>query len=212
MTPTADPTPLHIIMESAGNGDGISAGMAALIAAGISALIALFSASITQWFSNKRHEAELAERKADRLFDARREVASRCFQAIHSYRAKRKCPLFDGRVEALEELTTTIQENAGELAMLFRPEVSELARRIQTTGGVTQSRHSMKLSDYQETQKPIDYRWPSNRNKKESDVFQEFMVFVTETEHELNVLFRSFTEAVTKDLGTFQEPEWLRTK
>lgn len=212
MTPTADPTPLHIIMESAGSSDGISAGVAALIASGISGVVAVLTAWITQMYSNKRHEAELAERKADRLFDARREVASRCFQAIHSYSAKNKDLLFNGRVEALEELTTTIREDAGELAMLFRPEVSELARRIQTTGGVTQSRHGISYSDYRKAQIAADGEWCPQSKEIASEEYDKFRLFVEDTEDKLNVLFRSFTEAVTKDLGTFQEPEWLRTK
>lgn len=191
MTPTADPTPLHIIMESAGNSDGISAGMAALIAAGISALIALLSASITQWFSNKRHEAELAERKADRLFDARREVASRCLVAIQEYVLSASS--HETQIEASDHLRNLLTRNSGELAVLFSPELYDVILKINTSLLVARA---IQILD------EIGDDSPPETSPQNDD---ELPLNSQEHLDRLPGLFKELTEAFRRELGTYEE-------
>lgn len=84
--PTASPTPLHIIMESAGGDNGISAGWAALIAAGISGAVAVITTWLNLRHSNKEHRDDITERREERTHSMKTEVAFDVFKLLESYR------------------------------------------------------------------------------------------------------------------------------
>lgn len=207
MTPSADPTPLHVIMESTGSGDGISAGMAALIAAGISGVVAVLTAWITQMYSNKRHEAELAERKADRLFDARREIASRCLGAIEHYKASIST---SDRIEVLRQLRAALAENGGELAILFSQKLNTLVRDTNRTINIIvltrifikwRENDIRKLSELDEpTQDDL------NEIKELKARIQEKKLELKHHTQELPKQFELLKNEFSKSLGTFEEP------
>lgn len=124
MTPTADPTPLHIIMETTGGSEGISAGCAALIAASISSVAAVLTAWLTQWYSNKRHRSDLKTRHEDSLRVER-------IKALHDYNQEvTKFVRFVAGGLNVSPSTTSLLELQGRLDILFNAELVNIASRL----------------------------------------------------------------------------------
>lgn len=124
MTPTADPTPLHIIMETTGSGDGISAGMAALIAAGISGVVAIATTWLNLWHSNKRHEADLNARHEESLRGDRIEALSAYNHVITEF-----VRFVAGNLSAHPDKTALLIHQ-GQLDVLFEGELVEVSNKL----------------------------------------------------------------------------------
>lgn len=87
MTPSADPTFLHVIMESAGNSDGISAVwatvLASLIGALISGVVAVATTKANLKHSNERHTLDLKERRTERVFNTKLNTATELIESLN---------------------------------------------------------------------------------------------------------------------------------
>lgn len=86
MTPSADPTTLHVILENAGGGDGISAVWATVLASLIGALAAVVTTWLNLRHNNKKHLNEIDERKADRLFEAKLKASLDIYRFFSMFR------------------------------------------------------------------------------------------------------------------------------
>lgn len=152
-----------------------------------------------------KHEAQLTEQRADRLFEARREIASRCLNAIQQYR-NTKNQKSDKQIIALDILKEKLQAEQGDLILLFPPEVSGIAYQIQTQSAFMRSQH--KLEQRSEKYSEIPSRAMDNNEITDKEPLPD----VTSTasrisfqNQKLTDLLESFTAEVTKELGTYQE-------
>lgn len=148
----------------------------------------------------QKHKADLAERHADRLFDARREVASRCLGAVQIYKAQHDNT--EMQTEASEELRGILDQDAGELAVLFSRELSAIASKISTDlliiGALEFISEVDELLNESEDKSNEDTEPDSSDEERELD--PKFF------KHRLSGLFEELTEAFSKELGTYEEP------
>lgn len=173
----------------------------------IAGLTASLSTGLTVWLTQRyasknlkttlkaesaKHEAQLAEQRADRLFEARREVASRCLGAIQAYVVHPS--KHEKRSEASERLNSALTQVEGELALLFSRELNTIVSRISTR--LLALRAQQILDEV---------------------VGNTILVPALQTDDELNLeindlmerlpeLFKELTEAFSKELGTYEEP------
>lgn len=200
MTPTAEPTTLHVVLENAGGGDGISAVESTLLAAFISALVAVATTWLNLRHNNKKHLTEINERKADRLFEARREVASRCLGAVQVYKAQQNNT--EMQTEASEELRGKLDQDAGELAVLFSRELSAIASRISTDLLVIRALEVFSKVDelLNKSEDKSNEDTEPDSSDEEGELDSKFY------KDRLSGLFEELTEAFSKELGTYEEP------
>lgn len=186
----------------------------------IAGLTASLSTGLTVWLTQRyasknlketleaekaKHEAQLAEQRADRLFEARREVASRCLTANQHYKANWS----DNEREATRQLRAILNENAGEVAMLFSTELNEVmgnvrgtlsfiwhAMKNQEMNGKTISRLSAKKGLTEEERE--EFNWLTYLSEKNREAIKSYTTTLWE---EFNIL----TEAFREELGTYEE-------
>lgn len=138
MTPSAEPTPLHIIMESAGGGGLSDALLGSLLGAGLTGGLGLLVMLINNWKQDKRHGAELAEKRESRVYEARLELGKKLSASIRTYKNQTN-PYTLSFVEygtsaedehALAQLRATLNEVHGDLDLLFSSDIQTLIAQI----------------------------------------------------------------------------------
>lgn len=181
----------------------------------IAGLTASLSTGLTVWLTQRyasknlkttlkaesaKHEAQLTEQRADRLFEARREVASRCLGAVQVYKAQQNNT--DMQTEASEKLRGILDQDAGELAVLFSSELSAIASRISTDLLVIRAlevcsevNQMLNISE----DKPNDGTEPDSSDKERAPDPKFF-------KDRLSGLFKELTESFSRELGTYEEP------
>lgn len=153
-----------------------------------------------------KHEAQLTEQRADRLFEARREVASRCLKAIQRYKAQAD---YRDKIASLEQLNNTLTENGGELALLFSLELNEIVENIQGTIFFTmhfvynEEQTQSNIAKLSAKNEPSRYDKEDSEKltlsaKKDKEAVAEYMSTVRNECNDLTNRFRI-------ELGTYEE-------
>lgn len=188
------------------------------IASLTAALSTVITVGLTQRYASKnlketlnvervKHEAQLAEQRADRLFDARREVASKCLGAIQHYKAQTDD---NKKFEALEQLEAALIQNGGELTVLFSGELSKIVQEINKRILVILFSNNYGSFDEIELENLSKVSKPSRNERNQisnlNHLVRENKSKIEEDMVQLTEQFSLFAEAISKELGTYQEP------
>lgn len=154
----------------------------------------------------QKHRAELAERRADRLYEKRLDIATKCSTAIHRFSIQHE---LSQKLKESEDLLKIFSERQGEIVILFSPEVEAKALNIQT-GVIAIKVINFNMMKNQKKLEALKKTTGSDKvNQPEIKKLQESVTqFSSDLDTSLEQLTEQcvlFNELVTKALGTYQE-------
>lgn len=152
----------------------------------------------------EKHRAELAERRVDRLFNARLEVASECLRAIQEVRGHHNR---DKQVKASLQLGQILKQNAGQILTLFSQEISQLAEEIRVKTDILRGLNYVHGVNIKEAKKLMSAPPTDEEEGKLQDIREDYHLKVFNAIQTLEAKFTLFTDGIRKALGTHDETE-----